>query len=91
MKEGDKLLSIQDEKGNVILKNVRDVMINVEYLSLKVTRENIFRDRNDYLNSPSTHSVVHVFVCVNLAHTSELKEASTNGPERRLTTIYHAS
>jgi hypothetical protein len=31
VKEGEKLLFIQDEKGNVILKNAKDVKINVEF------------------------------------------------------------
>ena len=31
VKEGDKLFFIQDEKGNVILKNAKDVKINVEF------------------------------------------------------------
>lgn len=31
VKEGDRLVFIQDEKGNVILKNPRDVKISVEF------------------------------------------------------------
>lgn len=31
VKEGDKLFFIQDERGNVILKNAKDVKINVEF------------------------------------------------------------
>ncbi len=31
VKEGDKLVFIQDEKGNVVLKNAKDVKISVEF------------------------------------------------------------
>jgi bifunctional DNA-binding transcriptional regulator/antitoxin component of YhaV-PrlF toxin-antitoxin module len=31
VKEGDKLFFIQDEKGNVILKNSKDVKVSVEF------------------------------------------------------------
>ncbi len=31
VKEGDRLVFIQDEKGNVILKNAKDVKISVEF------------------------------------------------------------
>jgi bifunctional DNA-binding transcriptional regulator/antitoxin component of YhaV-PrlF toxin-antitoxin module len=31
VKEGDKLVFIQDEKGNVVLKNSKDVKISIEF------------------------------------------------------------
>ncbi len=31
VKEGDKLVFIQDEKGNVVLKNAKDVKISIEF------------------------------------------------------------
>ncbi len=31
VKEGDKLVFIQDEKGNVVLKNAKDVKVSVEF------------------------------------------------------------
>jgi bifunctional DNA-binding transcriptional regulator/antitoxin component of YhaV-PrlF toxin-antitoxin module len=31
VKEGDKLVFIQDEKGNVILKNAKDVKVTIEF------------------------------------------------------------
>ena len=31
VKEGEKLLFIQDEKGNVVLKNAKDVKVSVEF------------------------------------------------------------
>jgi len=31
VKEGDKVVFLQDERGNVILKNARDVKVTVEF------------------------------------------------------------